>query len=198
VLVVNVKTNIDQALRSFEILEEDAGKAIARALNKTATSARAQAAREIRNVGYGIKVGAIKKAISIRKANRSELTAVVRAVGRPIPLINYQARQTKAGVTVAVLNGRKTITHAFIATMKSGHKGVFIRADARTSGVGRKGFKIQRRKAMGRRHGLPIDELFGPAVPSAFANQIVQDALTQAVQERFPVVLEQELKFLRL
>ncbi len=131
-LKVSVKADIADALKAFDVAIEDAAKAIPRALNKTARTARAQAAREIRSAGYGMKVAAIKKAISIRKASRSELTAMLKANGRPIPLIQYGARQTKAGVTVAVLNGRKLIKSAFIATMPTGHKGVFLRVGTST------------------------------------------------------------------
>jgi hypothetical protein len=200
-LKVSVKADIAAALRSFDLLLEDAGKAIPRALNKTATTARAQAAREIRATGYGIKVNEIKNAISIRRATSAELTAILRVNGRPIPLIKYGAKQTKAGVSVAVLNGRKLIKSAFIATMPTGHKGVFLRVGsaAERSLISRGSLKITKGKVIAhRKHGLPIRELFGPAVPQAFMNDIVQEALAKSIRERFGVVLEQELRFIKL
>lgn len=196
-LSVNVKADISQALRKIAASKEDVAKAVPRALNKTATTVRAEAARKIVSVGYGIKINAIKRSLSIRRATQAQRVAIVKATGRPIPLINYGARQTKPGVSVAVLHGRKTVRHAFIATMHSGHKGVFIRADVNAAAANAKGFKIHRQRAAGvSRHGLPIDELFGPGVPSAFANQAVQTAIAQVARERFGVVLNQELRYI--
>lgn len=184
---ITAKVNIEGALAKFKAAVEEAPKAVQRALNKTAITARAQAARSIRDAGYGLKVGTIKGAFSIRRATQADFKAILTATGKPIPLINYSARQTARGVTVSVKNGRKLIAHAFIATMSSGHEGVFIRVDNRHKRVIRNG-KVYY-------SGLPIKELFGPSVPSAFANAAVQDALKTAIEERFPVVLKQELKF---
>jgi hypothetical protein len=200
---VNVKIDLSGMLKKFDNIREESPKVIARTLNKVATSARAQAAREITNAGYGIKQAAIRRQLSIRRATFSELTAVIKATGRPIPLSNYGARQNKQGVSVAVLHGRKTIKSAFIATMKSGHVGVFVRvgsAAERSIGRGRyKEFKLQKVKATtNEKHGLPIRQLFGPSVPNAFANRVVQDALRKAIKERFGVVFAQQLKFARI
>jgi hypothetical protein len=48
--------------------------------------------------------------------------------GAPIPVIDFPSRQTKRGVSVAINTGaRALIKSAFIATMRSGHTGVFKR-----------------------------------------------------------------------
>ena len=187
---ISVEADISGALRKLKVTAEQASKAIPRALNKTATTARAEAAREIKSAGYGLKIRDIKKAISIIRANRSELRAIVRASGKPIPLIEYSARQTGKGVTVNVLRGRKRIDGAFIATMPTGHRGVFVHQGETNRWVKRNGRRVRTR--------LPIRELFGPSVPQAFVNTIVQTALQRAIRERFPVVLAQELRFVGL
>jgi hypothetical protein len=192
------KIDLAGADNKFRRAAEEYPQAVARALNKTATTARAQAARQIRSVGYNIKINAIKKNLVIRRATRSELTAVIRASGRPIPLINYGAQQNATGVSVAVLNGRKTIRHAFIATMKSGHKGVFVRTGAAAQRIGRSAHITRGRTQHGGKHGLPIKELYGPSIPDAFANSAVQDALKQVIEQRFGVVLAAEIKFVGL
>ncbi len=189
---LHVKVDVAGAFKKLNATKDGTRKAIARALNKTATTARVEAARNIRDAGYGLKVGKIKDALSIRRATGEELTAVLRSTGQPIPLINYGARQTAKGVSVNVKNGRKVIPHAFVATMRSGHTGVFIR-------TGKPHLKQSRNAKAGKRtDNLPIDELFGPSIPSAFANDVVQDAVADAIEERFPVVLRQELKYLGL
>jgi hypothetical protein len=187
---LNVTIDIDQALQKLARLPDEVReKALVRALNKTADQVKVQASREIRAAGYGLPAAKIKKAIAIDRAGASTLVATVRATGRPIGLINYGARQTKAGVSVQVKNGRRIINGAFIATMPSGHKGVFYRKGAKHKKVG------TGRSAW---HGLPIDELFGPAIPSAFMNQVVQDALVAAVHDKFPDIFRRELTFLSL
>src|ERR1700692_2511419 len=102
---ITAKVNIEGALRKLNITATEAPRAVQRALNKTATTARAEAARNIRDVGYGLKVSTIKGAFTIRRATMSELRAIVKATGRPIPLINYSANQTSRGVSVNVKNG---------------------------------------------------------------------------------------------
>ena len=184
---VSVRGDITKALRKLDVTREQARKAIPRALNKTATTARAEAAREIKAAGYGLKIAAIKKSITIVKATGAELRAIVRASGKPTPLIEYEARQTRAGVTVAVLRGRKLIKGAFIATMPTGHRGVFVRQGMTRKRVMRNGRLTS--------SGLPIRELYGPSVPQAFANTVVQAALASAIRERFPIALRQELRF---
>lgn len=74
---------------------------------------------------------------------------------------------------------------AFIATMPTGHKGVFVRVGSGHKKVERNGRK--------RWYGLPIRELYGPSIPAAFGNQVVQDALEALVREKLPRILKHEL-----
>lgn len=188
---IDVRADISKALAKLTTISNEVrDKAVVRALNKTATQVKTQAAREIRDVGYNLKIGKIKQSIDIRRASKSTLVAVVKASGRPIGLINYAARQTKSGVSVQVKGGRKVINGAFIATMPSGHKGVFVR-------LGDAHKKVTRRGKV-RWSGLPIKELFGPSIPVAFLNKTVQSALQLAAREKFPRILQQEIAYLRL
>jgi Prophage minor tail protein Z (GPZ) len=183
---MSVKVDIDGALRKLQVTREAARKAIPRALNKVATTARAEAARAIKDAGYGMKIGAIKNAISILRASDGELIVYIRATGRPLPLIAFGARQVSGGVSVQVKHGRKVIKNAFIATMKSGHKGVFQRVDGSRH--------ISRRVRRGGPQ-LPIKELYGPSIPSQFSSQAIRDAIARTARDRFPIVLKQELKY---
>ena len=169
--------------------QKEASKAASRALNRTASRVRTYAARGIRDAGYKLKAGDIKRQLKITRASPTILAATVTATGKSIPLIQYQAHQTKSGVSVNVLHGRKTIAHAFIASMPSGHKGVFIRREVRTGNV--KG--LGRKHTHSTKHGLPIDELLGPGVPAAFANTVVQSALVENVTQYFPVEMARQL-----
>ncbi len=63
-----------------------------------------------------------------RNADIDAMVWTMRVTGKQVPLGKYPARQTKKGVSVLVNKGqRKLIKGAFIAKMKSGHVGVFVR-----------------------------------------------------------------------
>lgn len=188
---INVKADISAALAKLDrVGKEVRDKAVVRALNRVAEQARTQASREIRDAGYNVKSAALKKSIDLWKAGQGRLVARLRASGRPIPLIAYDARAVKAGVSVKVKGGRKALAHAFIATMPSGHKGVFERVGSSHKKVVFNGVAQWR--------GLPIKELFGPGVPSMFANKVVMDALERGIRERFPERFKYELSRLNL
>ncbi|SHM05786.1 Prophage minor tail protein Z (GPZ) [Nitrosospira sp. Nsp11] len=185
---VSVKADISKALAKLgSIPKEVMDKAVPRALNKVAAETRTESSRSIRAVGYNLGVNTIKRRIDIRKANRNVLKAVLRVTGKPIPLINYAARQTKKGVSVKVKSGRKVIQHAFIATMPTGHIGVVVRVGT--------AHKMNRKNVWS---GLPIKQLFGPSIPTAFSNEVVQQTLRDKIKNRFPILLKHELQYLSL
>ena len=82
------------------------------------------------------RVALPKRAIraAVRTKNFSTKASLT-VTARPVPLINYQARQGKRGVTIRVSRkgSRVRLRHGFIATMPSGHRGVFERDLARQS-----------------------------------------------------------------
>lgn len=105
-----------------------------------------------------LKAADIKPAIKVTKANFSNLTGRLRLRGGTIPLIKFKGTvQRKAGVSVKVLTRgapRTIIPHTMIATMPSGHKGVFWRKRVGADLVPR----------------LPIHERKGPSIPAVFEN----------------------------
>jgi len=200
---INVQVDIDGLMAQFDDIK-DPSPAVSRALNKTVTTVRAKTAQAIRGAGYNIKSSDIKASLKTnRKATQQLLVAYLDATGRPIPLIKYGAREQKrpgGGVAVKVLNGSKTIAGAFIATMPSGHKGVFVRVGSAAHaalGLTGKHSGIHLRKSS-YKHGLPILELYGPSVSGAFKRDTVQAAMEATARARFPVVLQQELNYLQL
>ncbi|WP_028536640.1 phage tail protein [Paludibacterium yongneupense] len=162
-------------------------KAAVRAINKTAMQARTESVRAVRTAGYNIKASAVRNSFKLQRATKNNLTAVLTSTGKPIALIDYGARQVGSGVSVAVKNGRKIINHAFIAKMRSGHKGVFVRIGKSHRTVVRNGKRV--------RTGLPVKELFGPSVPTALANEKVQNAVKRLIKEKLPKIFAHELRF---
>lgn len=187
-LNLSVKMDTKGITASLGKVMKDQQKAIVRALNKTADQARTAASQEVRAAGYNIKASAIKSSFSITKASKGRLVVVLKATGRPIGLINYGARQTKSGVSVQVKAGRTILRHAFIATMPSGHRGVFERIGNTHKRIVRNG------KAL--RTALPIKELFGPSIPQSLANAAVEAAIMAKIRQKFPESLRHELAFI--
>lgn len=156
--------------------------AASRALTRAATTGRKEASKQIRAV-YAMPAAAAKDRITIRGATPARLEAVIRASGDRIPLYAYSARQTRAGVTVRVLRaeGRKIVKgrrefmgKPFIATMKSGHTGVFQRKTAAR---------------------LQIAELFSVDVPTAMISEKVVAVIDDVILDRFRTEFERELRF---
>lgn len=79
---------------------------------------------------YAIPSARIKQDISDPKMI-GETTVEFRFARRAVGLVNFSARETKAGVTFAIFRGqRQTAAGAFIATGKSGNQQVFTRKGA--------------------------------------------------------------------
>lgn len=165
--------------------------AIASALNKVAAQGRTQAVRQMKAT-YALPASALRSAIFVNRATRNTLTATLKAAGSPLPLILFKARQTRKGVTYEIKRGHRVLfPHAFIATMSSGHRGVFARGKyASNSFVGR--HKRLRRYPLS---DTPITQLVGVGVVTSFGQAEVQAVLEAVVRERFPDLLAHEIEF---
>jgi hypothetical protein len=175
---INVKADITEVMSMLNGLQRNGiKKAASRALNKTLTTVNAVAAREIKNdIGGSIKIGDIKSLLRQIKSNPIQLIASLIASGKRLPLIKIDpgARQNSAGVKYKNSKGTVIIPGAFIATMKSGHKGVFKR-----KGVSR----------------LPIKELAGASVPRVFLQSSVTQALTRTAAESWYKNFTHEIQY---
>ena len=185
---LKVTTNIQDVIDRLNAAAKETRPAVMRALNKMVARIKVRAARAVLDSGYKLQIKDIKKAIKINRANSARLRAEAVASGRLIPLIKYNARPIGAGVSVDVMNGRKTVSHAFIATMPNGHKGVFERYGPMVNRAGRKYGQSKQHQR--------IRELFGPGIPDALANKAVAQAMVDLIGKDFPPFLEHELEWL--
>lgn len=154
-----------------------------RALRKAGATAlrdmRSEASKRIRE-RKRIAPKYIRRAITLRKSKGGDISDMEFAVdvsGEPVALAAYPARQTKRGVSVEVNRGKRSIVKgAFIATMKSGHKGVFKR-----TGTAR----------------LPIRELFGSRPVDALLHKGEADSVAargaKSLSETFTRLLPLEI-----
>jgi hypothetical protein len=161
---LSVLANPDQVKDLADTLEGVANgvsRAEAAAINRTVTHIRAVSARKVRE-HLNLPVSRIKEAITApQKATAANPSATIRYSHKPVPLMDYKARDVRPnGVTVTerLDKGRQTYRHYFIATMPNGHQGVFRRAP------GAKSWRIG-----GRWTALPIREVFGASVQGTFA-----------------------------
>lgn len=151
-------------------------KAAIRAMNRGINSARTLMVRELARE-TGLKSGTVREAVPVREATASRLEARLAASLKRIPLVDFNARgplpsRGRGRLTYRIGPRRNRVPSAFLAVMKSGHKGVF------------------KRKGKGR---LPIQELFGPSLGHIFAKH--RAAALARAQEIFEKNFDHELEF---
>ncbi len=159
-MIVTFTTNTPEMVAK---LRKKAPVAQMRALNRSITSANVVMVRAIAG-DLGVKQGVVKDRIRVEAATPERLRARLYANAKRIPLIELGAKGPEPsrgrgrGVTVKGAGGRRAIANAFIATMRSGHRGVFQRV---AGSSGRHGPPPHRSQ-------LPIRELFGPSIWKVF------------------------------
>ena len=189
---IDVKVNqrqLDKILKELQGVRGGLKRVVPPAINKTLTRGRAMTAREIKQE-VNLKIGTIKKHLGKENASRKRWVGSIKTLKtarKRIPLIEFGARQLKSGdvsYKITQKEGRKKIQYdkksnpVFIATMPSGHKGVFKRVGMGVStwrgrgGASAAFVKSQRwlaasqglKTQIGR---LPITELRGPSLTRA-------------------------------
>ena len=179
-MAIYIKADLQPFITQLQALGRDGAKAVARGMNRTIQSAQTLSVRAIAE-DLGIAQKEVRKTMALRKANRTRLEASLTSTGRRIPLIAFRARGPEPsrgkgkGVRYRLPGGRGIAPHAFIATMKTGHRGVF------------------QRKGPARR--LPIAELRGPSVPRVFRKQI-DDAIQAKADAALVKNVQHEIEYL--
>ena len=146
---------LENTLRVLPLAPKRINAAILRSLNRTATSTRSLAVKEIRSQ-INLRAARVRKGLRIVRANRTRLEVQIIAARRPVLLSRFAARQLTrrgkpAGISVKVKpRGRtKQLRGAFFITLRgSGAKGIAFRRP----GVGR----------------LPVEVPHGPSVDQVF------------------------------
>jgi hypothetical protein len=150
-------------------------KAITRALSKAGSTAlrdmRAEASKRIRR-RKRLKPSIIRGAFRIRRPKRASIEGMEWALdvsGRNVPLTAYPHRQTARGVSVEVNRGKRTLVRsAFLAQMRSGHRGIFVRVGPER---------------------LPIRELFGSRPVDALLHEGEAEAVAERGRRSFAATL---------
>lgn len=167
----------NEIIQAIEVVREGAPRAIVRGLNRAIQAARTS---EVRNISAdtGLKASDVRNALTMKQAYMGSFEASLAAGVKRVPLLDFKARGPEPsrgkgrGVSYAMQGGRETIPSAFIATMRSGHRGVFARKGAAR---------------------LPIKELFGPSIGKVFM-KFRGEAIARA-EEVFRSRFEHEVSF---
>lgn len=184
-----------------------------RAVNKTLSGVKTDSSAAIR-VEVTAKKAAVDETFKISKASAANPRAYIASTGKPLALIDYSSRQTNNGVSVQVRKDRtrKVVKHSFIASMKSGHKGVFwrrwheksttMKLNKTDKAIMRSGFvwsaKLNRYVPMAwlpKQYRLPIEELYGPRVPDIMSNDPVMKSILTKADDRLHKNIVHELDY---
>ena len=169
---------IRDALRRVGALDGDVRKSFYSALSRTSQRLKTESGRKAREM-YVVKSKAVTDQVVLRRGSASSLSNELRWKGRNIPLMQFRTNPKSPNARTRVLKaavkragGNKKVDGAFLARMQSGHIGVFRRSS---------------------RKRLPIEELYGPAVPVMLNNPAVVEHLERVAAEEMEKRFEHEL-----
>ena len=169
-----INNTIKQAVRNVQkVHKKYVPKAMVTALNKMGKEVMTQAKRELKDA-TGLKAGTVAKKMTKDKARRNDETYTIRIKSRYLNLIEFNARQTKKGVSAKAWNKRKI------------HKGAFI-ARGQNSG---KELVFKRLKGSRR-----IKALHGASLPREFVRQDMEKIFNKKIKTRFPILFKRAVEF---
>jgi hypothetical protein len=201
-ITLDLESNIEAAKLAVRDLSEDlSDRAVLRALNRAGDQSMTAIGREIRKV-YNVPAAVARSQVRVlRRAIPGNLQFEIRVSGRRIPLIEFSPRpgapsihRRSPGVSVSIKKGqRKSIAHAFVQRMKSGHVGVMVRSRgrAKTDVVFRYGAGSRLRRGGS---DLPITELTGPSLPRMFVQQLILEAVQTVALNSFNRTFEGQVR----
>lgn len=169
---VSVELDMKGMIQVINSTQEAVRVGTARAINRSAASARTALVRAVAK-DVGLTQKAVRPQMVLREARPGpDPKATLSVSSKRIPLIKFGAKQFSYGVRAKLKGGAKKYPGAFVATMRSGHTGVF------------------RRRGKAR---LPITELHGPSLGKVFAKH--WSVGIARFREQLPKNLSRELRF---
>jgi hypothetical protein len=185
---IDIRHTMDRLAANLRLYPKERLAAAVRALNRTGTTVRAEAARELQKSYRGLRIAAIKKRMRFTRATRLNPSMAVIFSGKRIPLYgNFNMRPTgKWGVRFSGLPWRlETVTGEVVTpqmlerafrqrSTRTGRADVFSRHTAQ-----RQSFEL----------------VLAPGIARAFAEQGVGATVVRVARARFQVVFRQEAQF---
>lgn len=195
-IAVDVRGSMGRMIAHMERTKRDVrDKAVMRALNRVGEMTITQAARELRDDGYNFKSSEIKAAMWQRRASSSNLATTIKVRRKTKSLMEFNPRETKAGVVVRIHCQAKLIKGAFIAQRLNGAVGVFIE-DKHAGKIILRRQKQYKRGSRGGWHSFPARKLYGPSVGGVMSNERIVKIMTAFMTKKFEERLRHEMKYL--
>lgn len=177
-------------------------KVMKRAVDLTMGTVKTTVSREAGKVLNALQRD-IKGNIGVRKYDTAAASGCVTIVGASLPVSIFKPKQTPTGVTVKIKKegGYKLIKGAFIATMKSGHTGVFWREwhGKSASKSGKRWAKgIPRRvnpKTIPKDWRLKMHEIFTSSLPDVIGDTMPMAAILADAETNLQKNIEHELDY---
>lgn len=180
---------IEIPIKKANVIVPALQRAIASAVNKSMRKASTNASRTVREV-YNIKARDIKKHVKFSRATKGRAVAAFFVDSRRrFKLLFFGARDlSPGGVSYQIKKGqgRKTLQHAFVARMPSGHLNIFKRT-GKTSKASKGIYKGREREE--------IQGLYGPTVEAMFDSPKVIDGVGKTLTDSFFNLIEHETDF---
>lgn len=171
-----------------------------RTLNDMCRQSSTESSSVIRQT-YTVKAGEFKARVTLKLATAANGEVKITVVGRRFGLMSFTGtRAVKSGVSVKLRSDRprSILPWAFIATMRSGHEGVFRRtwrdATVGTASTMRMG-QGRAWARMGRQWRLTIKELTTVGAAQMFDQQMVYAAVQTLVDAKFETVFNRNYAY---
>lgn len=174
-----VPERLDEARAFLAHLPGAMERAAARAINRTNASVKKVAAEKTAEKYY-TKQKDVKETMSVSKATPKKLVAALMSKGKRIPLSAFKISPNKVDsknraimqAQVKRAGSGGAIRRAFLVKFASGHTAVMERRG---------------------KSRLPIDELYGPAVPQMMSQKAVTSAMNEKTETVLSKCLEHEV-----
>jgi hypothetical protein len=163
--VTITQNNVEKVFRQIAL-------GTARALNRSMATARTQAARDVA-ANVGVAQHLVRDRLVLEKATVNDLEATLRFTGKRFRLIDLPPAR------------RPAVPHSFLATMHSGHTGIFVRKSPSHSRVGKPRHSPQ----------LGIRELYAVSVPYVATKQHILESTLQVASDAFEKNAARDVSF---
>jgi hypothetical protein len=173
-----------------------------RAVDRTMGTVKTTVSRVARET-LNVKKRNLDQNIGVKKYDYAQASGVVTIFGASLPIFDFNPVQVLSGIKVKIKKrgSAKVIKRAFIAQMRSGHEGVFLREwhgeSSSTSGK-RWNKGVKRRvspKTIPEKWRLPMHELWTTSLPEAVGDKMPMDQILADAGDNLHKNLEREINY---
>jgi hypothetical protein len=171
--VINLRIDIADIMRGAAVYQQGPKRMqqiISRVLNHVGGTARTKVKSALAKQ-MGLPAGTVDARLITKRAYPGHQSFEITAAGRPIPLAEFGARQTRRGVSARPWGQRRVFLGTFMV-----------------ASLGNQAF---RRAGRAR---FPIVKLWGPSMPKELLRDQVPQVFFDEVRAKLPVRLEHELR----